>query len=1152
MRKKNKLYTANKWNQPLFAQGVDRENQNIFDGFSSSRLDSFFSNQNHNVTGSILDTPYDYSYLNNLNANSFGKTNAFGSQLVGNYDTSSLSNTTLKTSPSSTSTSSSGGNNLMSQYGGALTSALGSIGTSEKYKRGMFDIADPLYHLAGGKESAVGNGLSDAGVGLFKAGAQTGNGALLLAGGIAKGAGSLWNTLAGTKWNKENIASIESNNTALKKAASRMQGVDTSSDLLNAAENMTAGLNFNMSTIGSKGPLAGHKLDRKYNGLKTEQNRNLAILNHATSTAMNRVDRNIDEIAQTNNVAAYGGYLGDNNSGAIDYNFMSDYLTAKNKAAGVKDKVGNNIFGSLQASPYGIYALGGDIQSNGSDFSNGLAHIDAGGSHEESPYDGVQVGISRENGQPNLVEEGETIFDDYVFSKRIKVDADTKKKFHLGKKADLTFADVSKKLEKESLERPNDAISQAALTKQLHSLAEEQERQKAEEEQRKLEEAQEMFEQLPPEQQQAIIQQAAMEQQQAQQQQEAQQAQAMQEQQMQQQQMQGQEDPQAMQQQQMEEQQQAVQPQMDEQLISAYGGCINRFDKGGDMKSNIYKALGISTDPDFNEWRKKYNVGEITDWENILQNEAFMDALKKSSPALRDALAHNYDFGTYKANQTAPYDLAAFNKVLDAYTASKNQGNTDDHYAPDEKFDLQGHKDLSDLEADPKYKAYTDYLVGVANRVKGKAYKFDGESRDYKDIVWKDKNNTFSEDDYNALRTLQHHIDGTSTYPNGDPVKLWGDADTDGYSSILDNAGDLISGYKDANGEWHKGLRTDQIAGIFHLTPEAKNRNKVAKNIEIDGKGNTYEIYGDVPKDWKKTNSYTWQDKDNDNVYNYYMRPDNIVGADKAKGDQRKFKAVYKPTWGRTVGMLGPGIALAMQQAGIGYPDVGMLDKVLKSEGNDAYTRARYLGNYLQYRPMDIWQEQNRMDASGKATDRAIANSSTPFAAKMAGLVANAYNQQNSRGTLLRQGLDYNNSWREKQATFNRGTDQFNAETFNNTSKTNAEIANSSERFWNNLAFNIANTKLGINKEWNQAKYANLGNLASNLSKWGKENAQFNMISDMAENGLFANATPDTPVFRNNLAWVDEDDKKKKRNGSIQAAQGGKLNRKKGRRGLTF
>lgn len=64
-------------------------------------------------------------------------------------------------------------------------------------------------------------------------------------------------------------------------------------------------------------------------------------------------------------------------------------------------------------------------------------------------------------GVPNLVEEGETVFNDYVFSKRIKVPESFSKKYRLGK--DITFAEASKKLAKESEERPNDPISRNGL-----------------------------------------------------------------------------------------------------------------------------------------------------------------------------------------------------------------------------------------------------------------------------------------------------------------------------------------------------------------------------------------------------------------------------------------------------------------------------------------------------------------------------------------------------------------------------------------------------------------------------------------------------------------------------------------------------------------
>lgn len=100
-------------------------------------------------------------------------------------------------------------------------------------------------------------------------------------------------------------------------------------------------------------------------------------------------------------------------------------------------------------------ALGGPLNTHGTDFFNGLTFIDNGGSHEGNPNGGVPVGVDRE-GTPNLVEEGEVIWDDYVFSNRIQVPEDLRKKYKL--KKDATFADAARKLTEESLKRPNNPI----------------------------------------------------------------------------------------------------------------------------------------------------------------------------------------------------------------------------------------------------------------------------------------------------------------------------------------------------------------------------------------------------------------------------------------------------------------------------------------------------------------------------------------------------------------------------------------------------------------------------------------------------------------------------------------------------------------------
>lgn len=119
-------------------------------------------------------------------------------------------------------------------------------------------------------------------------------------------------------------------------------------------------------------------------------------------------------------------------------------------------------------------ALGGPLHTHGADWTNGITIIDNGGTHEQNPFEGVPMGIAPD-GQPNLVEEGEVIFNDYVFSNRIKVPKAVRKKYKLGGQENMTFADAAKKAQKESEERPNDPISQRGLEDIMYRLMEEQE-----------------------------------------------------------------------------------------------------------------------------------------------------------------------------------------------------------------------------------------------------------------------------------------------------------------------------------------------------------------------------------------------------------------------------------------------------------------------------------------------------------------------------------------------------------------------------------------------------------------------------------------------------------------------------------------------------
>jgi len=116
-----------------------------------------------------------------------------------------------------------------------------------------------------------------------------------------------------------------------------------------------------------------------------------------------------------------------------------------------------------------LFAYGGQMKLAG-DWSNGVTIIGEGGSHEMNPYEGVQVGVDQ-NGTPNLVEEGEVIFNDYVFSNRLKPSAKQLDEVKLCPSFEgESFSDIAKKISEESQERPNDPISKNGLLDGMFKL----------------------------------------------------------------------------------------------------------------------------------------------------------------------------------------------------------------------------------------------------------------------------------------------------------------------------------------------------------------------------------------------------------------------------------------------------------------------------------------------------------------------------------------------------------------------------------------------------------------------------------------------------------------------------------------------------------
>lgn len=241
-------------------------------------------------------------------------------------------------------------------------------------------------------------------------------------GGAIKAASGLVNRGFGTKWNQEGLAKAESQITGLNNFQSGASDYDTLAQDIARIGSMNK--TIKASDLGEDGWFVNRTTD-KANELNTD-------LGNAYNYAMRNANNVADNIAGDTlanlerNYAAFGGPL---------------------------------------------FAYGG--QTHGSDFTNGLMFINNGGTHESNPYEGVPISMDQE-GNPNLVEEGEVIWNDYVFSNRLKVPKSIQKKYKLGKR-EMTFANAIDKLSKESEERPNDPISIKGLENVLMNMAIEQE-----------------------------------------------------------------------------------------------------------------------------------------------------------------------------------------------------------------------------------------------------------------------------------------------------------------------------------------------------------------------------------------------------------------------------------------------------------------------------------------------------------------------------------------------------------------------------------------------------------------------------------------------------------------------------------------------------
>lgn len=360
--------------------------------------------------------------------------------------------------------------------------------------------------IDGGLSSGAGNTISSIGSTVGSA-ISTVN--PLVGGMVSVGSGligGLTNRIFGSKLNQENINQVKGN---ISSTANTSFG-GSADDLMSQLSGASMLGNINRSDIGKDGWFS-HKAKKLTNKLRAQAKvANTRLYNNFNQAA--DVTNENQFLQSMYNVEAFGGPLFKEGGIMIKKENRGKFTESANRAnMGVQEYARHILANKEDYSPTLIKranfarnaakwnAFGGDLNTYGGTYNGGLEYIDNGGTHEQNPFNGVPMGTDR-NGTPNLVEEGETIWNDYVFSNRLKVPETLTDKYKLSK--DITFAEASKKLGKEIEETPNDPISKRTFNSFMQDLQQSQEEVKAKKE---LAKAKRQFNKLSPQEQLGIL-----------------------------------------------------------------------------------------------------------------------------------------------------------------------------------------------------------------------------------------------------------------------------------------------------------------------------------------------------------------------------------------------------------------------------------------------------------------------------------------------------------------------------------------------------------------------------------------------------------------------------------------------------------------------
>lgn len=801
------------------------------------------------------------------------------------------------------------------------------------------------------------------------------------------------------------------------------------------------------------------------------------------------------------------------------------------------------------------YAFGGPLQTNGGDYNGGLTYIDEGGRHEDNPYEGVPSGVDS-NGVPNLVEEGEIIWnDDYVFSDRLDIPEELKEKYKLGRGGKkVTFADAIAKLTKENNISPNDPITKDTTKAIVEEFIDAQEKIRTENQLEALEEldiaqmndflaqldaAQGMGMQAPPAQQGMEMADYGME---------------------------------------LPDEAPVTEGEM---MPPGYAFGGHKFVEGGPKSDQeIYQEL-LKRDPRRAQWfleafrraerQAAEGIGEGISGEayDALYEEAMDKAMKSirteysryinaqerkdrreaseaekaakvtereyrrsGSPenhrkAIEWARSKGYDVKEVLGNDPesvlrslAKKDREEFKKIWYSYTPASSEETSDTTVPtsetaeqPDATTKAQVPVDDGVEERLPSDETAQERKASPAGANGGTPNS--GRGRELGNNLYYDRKlGLKASREWEANKDYQTFLNYMRSNPESEDAKSW----MDFIQSEIKNSGSTYQ-LKDFD-DWSRLAEDGKIGYVHQATLKAAQeyaKRNGRPNLQDPGRvsiGRAPEVKGATLPD-NRTNSI------NPSTEQVSINDDDDSGF------------AYRPTWQRDIPILGAGMDFLYRR--LNNPDYSNADAVIdvaRTVGTPVNIPVETIGDYHRRNPFDERYLVNLANQNRAAGVRTLTNTAGGNRAMdLLGAANLAHSSQADLGEIMRQAYLANRQDDAQVAEFNRGTNLYNMNAINQRNMAQASLNSQRQGMMlNGLSRGYA-MRQGIKDAWDNDAMESFNSMLESLGARGKENEVYNTLTSMAEQGYYPHYYGDKGIIQ--LARP--------------AKKGGKLNRKKRR-----